>query len=236
MKYNNICKGKFIERPNRFVAHVEIEGVKEKVHVKNTGRCKELLLPGASVYLEDFKDRMGKRNLRYSLIGVEKGDTLVNMDSQAPNKVVCEALKEEKIKLNGILGNEKVKGEYVYGRSRLDFYIEDNKGNKGFVEVKGVTLEENRVAKFPDAPTQRGIKHIEELIKIKEEGYGAAIVFVIQMKGVKRFEPNWIRHDEFGIALKRAEKVGVEVMAYDCIVTENSLNIDKKISVFLSHR
>ena len=231
MKYSNICRGKFIKRPNRFVAYVEIDGVKEKVHVKNTGRCKELLIPGAEVYLEDFKDRMGKRNLRYSLIAVKKGETIVNMDSQAPNKVVREALEGGRILLEGMENNEKIKSEYTYGNSRLDFYVEDSRGNKGLIEVKGVTLEEEGVARFPDAPTQRGIKHIEELIKIKSRGYGAAIIFVIQMKGIKRFEPNAERHREFAEILKQAAETGVCIMALDCIVKPDEIITDKAIPV-----
>lgn len=233
MKYSNICRGKFIERPNRFIAYVEIDGVKEKVHVKNTGRCKELLIPGTEVYLEDFENRMGKRSLRYSLTAVKKGDNVVNMDSQAPNKIVHEALEDGNIVLKGLRNNEKIKREYTYGDSRLDFYVEDNIGEKGFIEVKGVTLEEEGIARFPDAPTRRGVKHIKELMKIKCRGYCAAIIFVVQMKGVEKMEPNRITHAEFADMLKQAADTGVEIIAMDCIVKPDEIKIDKKIPVCL---
>ncbi|MBR3756196.1 MAG: DNA/RNA nuclease SfsA, partial [Firmicutes bacterium] len=165
MKYDNICKGKFIERPNRFIAIVEIDGKIEKAHVKNTGRCRELLVPGTTVYLEDFDGRMGTRKMRYSLIGVEKGEILINMDSQAPNKVCEEALRSGLLQLPGVETLADVKREQTYGKSRFDFRVESIEGEIGWLEVKGVTLEENGVTRFPDAPTERGVKHIEELIR-----------------------------------------------------------------------
>ena len=170
MKYENICKGNFIARPNRFIAEVLIDEKKERAHVKNTGRCRELLIPGAEVYLEDFDGRMGTRKMRYSLIGVKKGEVLVNMDSQAPNKVCEEALLNGTLQLAGLGKLSLVKREKTFGDSRFDFYVEDEEGRKGWLEVKGVTLEEDGVARFPDAPTERGVKHVYELCKAVKEG------------------------------------------------------------------
>lgn len=234
MKYQTICKGKFIERPNRFVAIVEIQGQKQQVHVKNTGRCKELLLPGAEVYLEDFRSRMGKRKMQYSLIGVKKGDLLINMDSQAPNQVVKEALLQGNLQLPGMESLQLVKGEQRFGESRLDFYVEDQKGQQGFIEVKGVTLEENGIAKFPDAPTQRGVRHIQELIRAQKEGLFTFILFVVQMKGICLFRPNDATHPQFGDALREAEKHHVCILARDCCVTEDSLRLDAPVPVDLT--
>ncbi|MDO5415213.1 MAG: DNA/RNA nuclease SfsA [Bacillota bacterium] len=240
MKYENIIEGKFISRPNRFIANVEIDGILEKVHVKNTGRLRELLYEGAQVYLEDHIDRMGTRKLRYSLIGVRKPNSLipegymqVNIDSQAPNKVVKEAMLSGKLLPAGLSDVAYFKSEYKYGNSRLDFYAEDSLGNKMLGEVKGVTLEKDGTARFPDAPTERGIKHIEELIKAVSEGYRACIVFVIQLKGVKSFSPNYETHKEFGEALKIAREEGVDILAYDCIVTDDVLMIDRQVDVIL---
>ncbi len=237
MKYKNMVKGKFIERPNRFIAIVETGGERVKAHVKNTGRLKELLFAGAEVYLQDHCDSMGSRKLRYSLIGVSKesisGKIHVNIDSQAPNKVVKEALEVGSI-LPGGLGDIKVlRPEYKYGDSRLDFYVEDSQGRKLLMEVKGVTLEKDRVAMFPDAPTQRGIKHIEELVKAAAEGYSVCILFVIQMKGVEAFSPNYDTHKEFGETLAAARAAGVEISAYDCMVDRDSIRLDKPVSVIL---
>lgn len=232
MKYENIVTGKFIERPNRFIAMVDVNGCMEKAHVKNTGRCRELLVPGAQIYLEDFKGRMGKRKLRYSLIGVKKGDIPVNMDSQAPNQVVKEALLRGTLDLPGMERITVVKGEQRYGNSRLDFYVEDESGRKGFIEVKGVTLEEDGVARFPDAPTQRGVRHVEELIEAAEK-YCVYVIFVIQMKGIRQFEPNDRTHREFGDVLRKAKKQNVQVLAYDCIVEEDSLELDQQVTVVL---
>lgn len=241
MKYRNIIKGKFISRPNRFIAHVEVDGREEKAHVKNTGRCRELLQPGSVVYLEDFRERMGSRKLAFSLIGVEKeveraGSReviMVNMDSQAPNKVVKEALQSGSLLPAGLCDASYIKPEYTYGKSRIDFYAEDSSGRKLLMEVKGVTLEEGGIARFPDAPTERGIKHIEELIEAKSQGYESAICFVIQMKGIKQFEPNYSTHAEFGEALCRAEEAGVEILAYDCEVEHDGLILDQPVKVSL---
>lgn len=226
MKYENIVEGTFLSRPNRFIAMVEIQGREEKVHVKNTGRCRELLIPGTKVFLEEHDNP--NRKTKYSLIGVMKGNVLVNMDSQAPNKVVGEWLSAGGIYQNLTL----LKAEQKYGTSRFDFYMEGD-GKRAFVEVKGVTLEEHHISRFPDAPTERGVKHIKELIQCMKEGYEAYIVFVIQMKGVKSFEPNDKTHREFGGALRKAVKKGVHVLAVDCQVKKDELEIDQMIPVSL---
>ncbi|MGN0659950.1 MAG: DNA/RNA nuclease SfsA [Emergencia sp.] len=233
MKYENICEGTFIARPNRFIAEVETGGQKTRAHVKNTGRCRELLIPGAEVYLEDFADRMGSRKLRYSLIGVKKGDIMVNLDSQAPNKVCEEALTSGTLQLPGMGILEEVRREKTYGNSRFDFYIRDKAGQEGWLEVKGVTLEEDGVARFPDAPTERGVKHVQELIKASEEGFRGYVLFVIQMKGIRHFEPNDRTHRAFGDALRQAQRAGVTVLACDCLVTEDTLQIDSSVPVRL---
>lgn len=235
MKYTDIKKGIFLERPNRFIALVEIEGQIEKVHVKNTGRCKELLTPGTTVFLEDFNNRMGTRKLRYSLISVikEENGLLINMDSQAPNKVVEEALLSKELQLPGMDEITFVKRESKYGNSRFDFYVEDKTGKKGYIEVKGVTLEHKGVVRFPDAPTERGIKHLEELIQVKKAGMEAYAIFVVQIEGMDHFEPNYATHQAFGDALSKASEEGVCVMAMDCIVQEDSLVLNKPLAVKL---
>lgn len=239
MKYKKVCQGKFIERPNRFIANVEIDGKIFRAHVKNTGRCRELLVPGANMFLEDFEGRMGTRKLRYSLVGVlketEGGNRIVNMDSQAPNKVVKEALESGKLRFASMGHAAYVKSEYSYGDSRLDFYVKDAGGREALVEVKGVTLENQGTAMFPDAPTERGVKHIKELIKAAGDGYAACIIFVIQMKGVRFFMPNDNTHAAFGEALREAQKSGVEILAYDCIATEDSLVLDKPVDLVLQN-
>ncbi len=228
LRYENIKEALFLERPNRFIAWILIDGKEEKAHVKNTGRCHELLLPGESrVYVEDHGNQ-AQRKTRYSLIGVKKGEQLVNMDSQAPNKVVREWLEA------GNFGPlSQIVPEKTYGQSRIDFYYERVEGGKGFLEVKGVTLEEAGIARFPDAPTKRGIKHLEELIHGKEAGYEAAVFFVIQMAGVRYFEPNDAGHPAFGEALRKAAAAGVRVLAYSCKVTSDSLVIGESVPVRL---
>lgn len=224
MKYESIVKGKFISRPNRFIAIVEVEGKTETVHVKNTGRCKELLVEGATVFLE--KSNNPERKTKYDLIAVYKGDNLINMDSQAPNEMVYEWLA-----LGNLFSkNAKIKREVTFGDSRFDIYIEEGE-KKAFIEVKGVTLENDGVASFPDAPTERGIKHIKELILARERGYDTYIFFVIQMKGVTKFEPSYKNHMEFAKALKEAQDRGVKILAYDSIVTPDKIKIDKPVAV-----
>lgn len=226
MKYEHMEPARFVSRPNRFVAQVEQKGRQEVCHVKNTGRCKELLVPGAELYVQRSDNPARKTAL--DLISVKKGEQWVNMDSQAPNKVAEEWLKAGGLGYKDIY----VKPECRYGNSRFDFYLE-YEGRKAFMEVKGVTLEEDGVARFPDAPTERGVKHIEELMRCMENGYDAYICFVIQMKGVTRLEPNDRTHPAFGEALRRAAKAGVQVLAYDCLVKPDELRIDRKIEVCL---
>lgn len=216
MVYNNIIKAKFINRPNRFIANIELEGKNEICHVKNTGRCKELLTDNATIFVQEINN--SKRKTKYDLISVYKGDRLINMDSQVPNKVFHELVKDSKIFEN----ITRIRPEYKYGNSRFDFYIETLE-KKIFVEVKGVTLEENGIAMFPDAPTLRGLKHINELINSVDDGFEAYVVFIIQMKDIKYFTPNNKTHMEFGKALVLAKSKGVNILALDCEVTENSI-------------
>lgn len=221
MKYKNVVSGVFKERPNRFIAHVYVNDKIEVVHVKNTGRCKELLKPGVKVILE--KSDNEARKTKYDLIAVYKeGIGLVNMDSQAPNKVVGEWLKDNNIFKNVTY----IKPEYTYGKSRVDFYFE-YEGKKALMEVKGVTLEVDKTAYFPDAPTERGVKHIKELKKAKEEGFEAYLAFVIQMEGVDVVYPNMQTHKAFGEALEEACKSGVKVLYLGCEVLENELMINR---------
>ncbi len=226
MRYERIYEGIFLERPNRFIAYIEIDGQVETVHVKNTGRCKELLQPGAKVFVQ--KAANPERKTQWDLIGVQKGDRMINMDSQIPNKVV-----EEWIRAGNLFENVTlVKPETTYGKSRFDLYIEAD-GKKIFMEIKGVTLEEDGVVRFPDAPTERGIKHLQELMQAKQDGYEAYVFFVIQMKDVKYFTPNMATHAAFGEALKEASEAGVKVLAYDCEVTKESIEIGKQVDVYL---
>ena len=228
MEYGKMVEARFLRRVNRFTAFVELNGQEEMVHVKNTGRCKELLLEGAKVFLEEA-DKEGRKT-KYSLIAVYKGDVLVNMDSQAPNQMAAEALAEGKIKEIGEV--DFLKREVKYENSRFDLYYQKD-GKKGFIEVKGVTLEENGVAKFPDAPTERGAKHLRELVKAKEEGYEAAVLFVIQMKGIKEFCPNEERDPAFTAALREASAAGVKILAYDCHVEVGKVWMENQIPVIL---
>lgn len=226
MQYQAVKKGIFLHRPNRFIAQVEIDGQTETVHVKNTGRCRELLIPGATVYLEESGNP--NRKTRFDLIAVEKGDLLINMDAQAPNQVFQEWAESGAFRPELAL----LRPETTWGKSRFDFYWEGG-GKKGFVEVKGVTLEVGGLALFPDAPTERGIKHLEELIACRQEGYEAAVCFVIQMAGMSSFAPNERTHPAFGEALRRARDAGVEVLAYGCRVWPDRLELDAPVPVFL---
>ena len=226
MRYANMVPGIFRKRPNRFIAHVDIDGQEQVVHVKNTGRCRELLLPGVTVYLE--RGTAPNRKTPYDLIAVEKGDRLINIDSQAPNKVFGEWAAA-----GGFLpGVTAIRSEYVCGDSRLDFCIETEKGLH-LVEVKGVTLEENGHARFPDAPTERGIKHIRELQKAVEKGLDATLFFVVQIENIDCVSPNDDTHPAFGAALREAASCGVNVCAYDCVVTPDSLAIRCPVPVIL---
>lgn len=216
MEYKGILPAKFISRPNRFIAHVEIDGKEEICHVKNTGRCKELLIPGADVYVQ--KSDNPDRKTKYDLISVYKGDMLINIDSQAPNKIFREWAEGSGYFKNMML----IRPECKYKNSRFDFYVETD-SEKIFVEVKGVTLEKDGVVSFPDAPTERGVKHINELISAKKEGYGAYIFFIIQMAQCKYFTPNKDTHKEFADALYHAQKSGVNVVALNCEVTPHGV-------------
>lgn len=227
MKYNHIISGHFISRPNRFIATVEINGKEETVHVKNTGRCKELLQKGCTVYLSIAENPA--RKTKYDLIGVEKireqKPTLtVNMDSQIPNDAAEEWLKKGHL----FSKDAHIRREVRYCNSRFDLLIEDG-DRKAFMEVKGVTLEKDGVALFPDAPTQRGVKHIKELISCKNEGFEAYILFVVQMKEVHLFRPNNETHPAFAEALKEAQKAGVHILVMDCSVAPNSIEISRPI-------
>ena len=227
MKYGNIEKGRFVERPNRFIAYVEIAGKKEKVHVKNTGRCRELLVPGTEVYLE--KSDNEARSTAYDLVAVKKQGRIINMDSNAPNKAVEEWLLKKELFKDLTL----VRPETTYRKSRFDFYVECGE-KKAFIEVKGVTLENDNVVSFPDAPSERAVKHVQELIEAKKEGYDAYIIFVVQMKDVAFFEPNETTQPEFAEVLRKARKAGVCIKAYDCNVTQESMELREEVPVVLS--
>lgn len=215
MLYGNIEKAIFIDRPNRFVAHVDINGTVETVHVKNTGRCKELLIPGAGVWLTASGNPL--RKTRYDLIAVRKANgRFFNIDSQAPNRAAYEWLKEQSF--------DRIVPEYPYGNSRVDFYMERDK-EKFLMEVKGCTLEEDGVGYFPDAPTERGVKHIRELIKAKGEGYRAVLAFVIQTDGVTEVRANVKTHPAFGEALEDAERAGVRILYLPCRVEPDSITV-----------
>ena len=227
MKYSNITEGQFESRPNRFIAYVKILGKTEKVHVKNTGRCRELLTDHATVFLE--KSANPERSTAYDLVAVRKGERIINMDSQAPNKAVEEWLHKKELFRDAVL----IRPETVYRNSRFDFYVETPQ-DKIFIEVKGVTLEQDDIVLFPDAPSERAVKHVNELEEALEEGYKAYIILVIQMEGVKYFTPNRETQPEFADALIRARQKGVKILAYDCQVTPDSMRINKPVPVRLS--
>ena len=225
MQYGKMVEGKFIQRPNRFIAHIEIDGKTEVCHVKNTGRCRELLSPGAKVWCLDAASP--SRKTRYDLICVQKGERLINMDSQAPN-----AATREWLEAGGLGELSELKAECKQGDSRFDFSFRKD-GRLCFLEVKGVTLENDGVCAFPDAPTERGAKHLRELTKLAQEGYGAYVLFVIQMEGVKFLHPNDATDKPFGDALRTANLMGVEILAYNCKITENTIKIHDKVEVKL---
>ena len=226
MKYERIKVGTFVERPNRFIAYVNIAGRKETVHVKNTGRCRELLIPGATVYVQESDNP--NRKTKWDLIGVKKGNRMINMDSQITNAVVKEWIEKGNLFANSSL----IKPETTYGQSRFDLYVEEGE-RKAFIEVKGVTLEEDGIVRFPDAPTERGVKHVEELCHAVSEGYEAYVIFVIQMDKVSYFTPNERTHKAFGDALRKAKKAGVHILAYDCKVKKDSISLYKEVPVIL---
>ncbi|MBP3673489.1 MAG: DNA/RNA nuclease SfsA [Oscillospiraceae bacterium] len=225
MKYDHMVSGSFIARPNRFIAHIEIGGQVQVVHVKNTGRCRELLVPGAQVWCQECSNPA--RKTKYDLIAVRKGDRLVNMDSQAPNAAVKEWLA------GGGLGEiADLRAETFHGDSRFDFSFTKD-GTPCFLEVKGVTLEADGVCAFPDAPTERGAKHLRGLTRLAQEGYGAYVLFVIQMTDVKYLRPNDVTDPAFGQALREANANGVRVLAVDCLVTPDSMVIGEEVPVKL---
>ena len=226
MKYPNIILGRFLRRPNRFIAHVELDGQEVVCHVKNTGRCRELLVPGAVVWL--CKSDNPARKTAYDLVAVQKGDLLINMDSAAPNAVFGEFARAGKF----LPDTEGVKSEVRYGASRFDFCITAG-GQTHYVEVKGVTLEEAGVVRFPDAPTERGVRHLRELMDAKAAGYGAHAVFVIQMERARYFTPNERTHPAFAVALREAAEAGVQVHAYTCRVTSDGMEMAEPVPVVL---
>lgn len=225
MKYGYVADAVFLQRPNRFIAQVLLHGQEEMVHVKNTGRCKELLVPGAKVYLE--KGQNPARKTGWDLIAVEKGERLINMDSQLPNRVA-----EEWLAQGGFGHFSQLFREQTWGASRLDFCLKDSHRTK-YVEVKGVTLEEGGKVYFPDAPTARGVKHLEELTRIRQEGMEAAVLFVVQMDGVTAFSPNDATDPAFGDALRRAKDAGVEIAAIDCLVRPEEVTPGQRVPVIL---
>lgn len=231
MTYDSVVKATFLSRPNRFIAKALVNGQEETVHVKNTGRCRELLIPGCTVYLN--RSDNPNRKTKYDLIAVEKerqGSTplLINMDSQAPNEAASEWLPQ-----SGLFSQQAViRREVTYGDSRFDFYVEDGE-RKAFLEVKGVTLEQDGVTLFPDAPTERGVKHLHELCKAVDDGMEAYLLLVIQMKDINLFRPNTATHPAFAEALKAAAEKGVGILAMDCVVTPDSMAIDKPVAVEL---
>ena len=226
MKYERISKGTFLERPNRFIAYAELAGKKEVIHVKNTGRCAELLTPGAPIYVQESDNPA--RKTKWDLIGVEKGSRMINMDSQAPNLVVKEWIESGQLFSDIRL----IRPETVDGNSRFDLYVETG-SSRIFIEVKGVTLEEEGAVRFPDAPSDRAVKHLQELEKAVREGYEAYVFFVIQMKGVRYFTPNMSTHPAFCEALKSAKAAGVKILAYDCRVSGDRIEIADPVPVVL---
>lgn len=224
MHYGEIKKGIFIKRPNRFIAHVLVDEKETVCHVKNTGRCRELLVPGADVWLE--RSTNPNRKTAYDLIAVQKGEKLINMDAQAPNRVFAEWAADYEPAMTDL------RAEYTYGRSRLDFCLTTPDGLH-LVEVKGVTLEEGGHARFPDAPTERGVKHLKELIHAVTEGHRAGIVFIIQMEDVTDFSPNDVTHPAFGETLRQAAEAGVEITAVRCRVQPDSLSVLDRVPVLL---
>ncbi|MBR5445415.1 MAG: DNA/RNA nuclease SfsA [Clostridia bacterium] len=218
----SVVKATFLRRPNRFIAHCLLDGTEVVCHVKNTGRCRELLIPGAAVYLCRAAEGI-ERKTAYDLIAVEKGGRLINMDSQAPNKAAQTFLQKQ---------FDSVRGEVPYGDSRMDFLAEKD-GRKTYIEVKGVTLEKDGAVFFPDAPTERGVKHIRELIRAAGEGYGSVILFVIQMEDVRYFAPNDTTDPAFGKALREAHAAGVEVLAYCCRVRPDAMEITEAVEIHL---
>ncbi len=228
MQYKSVKTASFISRPNRFIAHVMTDTGEEVVHVKNTGRCREILTEGTKVILEEAENT--GRKTRYSLISAYKGDVLINIDSQVPNAVVYQSILEGRVaRLPKVT---KLLREVTFGSSRFDLYFEAGE-QKGFIEVKGVTLEDEGIALFPDAPTQRGTRHVHEMIRAVEEGYTGCLFFLIQMKGVTQFTPNRLRDPAFAEALALAQAKGVTILVYDSIITEDGICLDAPVRLDL---
>ena len=226
MKYANIKEGIFIERVNRFIAHIDVDGKVEVCHVKNTGRCKEILVKGCKVFVQEFDSKI--RKTKFDLISVYKGNRLINIDSQVPNKMFSEW-----VKLGNLFKDIKVfKSEVFYKNSRFDFYVE-YEDKKAFIEIKGVTLENEGVVLFPDAPTSRGVKHLKELVSAREEGYEAYVIFIVQMEGVKYFSPNYETHKEFGDTLSFCKNNGVNILAFDSVVLKDEIYIKDSVKVLI---
>lgn len=225
MHYENMVSGEFLNRPNRFIAHVRINGEEQICHVKNTGRCKELLVPGATVFCQHCENP--NRKTKFDLIAVQKGDRLINMDSQAPNAAVGQWLKS-----GGLGPITDLRPETTFGASRFDFAFQKD-GRQCYLEVKGVTLENSGVCAFPDAPTIRGAKHLQELTRAAREGYGAFVLFVIQMTDVAYLHPNDTTDPAFGQALREAAAAGVQIIAMDCQVTETSMVLQRAVPIQL---
>ncbi|MBO5556744.1 MAG: DNA/RNA nuclease SfsA [Oscillospiraceae bacterium] len=226
MQYDNIHKGFFLDRPNRFIAHILVDGAPVVCHVKNTGRCRELLIPGCTVYVQHSPGE--NRKTQWDLVAVEKGARLINMDAAAPNAVFGEWLRA------GGLGSvpRGIKPEHRHGDSRFDFYFEQE-GRPSFAEIKGVTLEEDGIVRFPDAPTERGVKHLYGLISCVAEGFDAYAVFIVQMRDVRFFEPNRTTHPAFAEALVKARDAGVQILALDCEVQPDRIQIAQPVPVCL---
>ncbi len=227
MKYSKVVPGIFLDRPNRFLANVLVDGNTEMVHVRNSGRCREILVPGTRIYLEKALGNH-QRKTRYAIISAYKGSRLINIDSQIPNELVSQALINES--LEDVNTGGDIKREVTYQHCRFDMMYH-HRGKKGFIEVKGVTLERDGVAYFPDAPTSRGSKHIRELITAFREGYEVYIIFIIQLKGVGCLIPNDEMDPEFGMALRKANSTHLKIRAYDCLVREQSIDIDQPVKI-----
>lgn len=233
MQYKTMHRAVFLRRPNRFVAHCLLDGQEVVCHVKNTGRCRESLVPGAEVWLEESDNPT--RKTRYSLISVQKGERLINMDSQAPNQAVWEAFTSG-FQPDFLPGKpDQVRREVTFGNSRFDLCM-TIQGKPFYLEVKGVTLEENGVVRFPDAPTQRGVKHVQELTRMRQEGMDTGIFFVVQMADVRYFTPNRATDPSFAQALIEAQAAGVKLVAWDCQVTPTEMTLGKEVPIYLTEK
>ncbi|MGI6030433.1 MAG: DNA/RNA nuclease SfsA [Eubacteriales bacterium] len=230
MYYPNIFPATFLQRPNRFIAHCLIEDQEIICHVKNTGRCRELLIPGCRVYVQHCPSP--QRKTQYDLIAVQKGSRLINMDSAAPNRLFVEALRQGTVPLEALQNLTCVRQEQTFGESRLDFYVEQG-NRRGYGELKGVTLEEEGIAYFPDAPTQRGVRHIHTLMETARQGLDAYLIFIVQMENILCLRPNDRTHPAFGEAMREAARAGVSIHAFTCTVTPDTLTLAQSIPIEL---